>query len=255
MAVKDLENELTSLKIEFTDLKSKIDTLVTKYSNLEKKYEKSLSTKKCASFKCKQCDEECETLSDLKNHKEAHKSCLPFFQCKECDTKFREESQLNEHVKKHTTYPCEECEKLFDYEVTLVKHNEAVHENIKLFCHYWNNDLDCPYEKDDKDQCIFLHEESEKCRFGKTCERNLCMYQHDKDDEEDEDDNGENDDDEEETSTADTLKPVLEKVQDALDKFEIVMQKNSLKCDQCDFEAKNKNGLTMHLKAKHTNKS
>ena len=27
-------------------------------------------------------------------------------------------------------------------------------------------------------ECIFLHEEIEKCRFGDSCERDLCMYQH-----------------------------------------------------------------------------
>ena len=131
-----------------------------------------------------------------------------------------------------------------------------MHEGIKLYCHYWNNDLDCPYETDEHDKCIFLHDESEKCKFGKTCERILCMYQHDESDKDvKEEVSGENVDEDTESVNAEVLKPMLETVQKALDKFENVLKKNSLKCDECDFEARNKNGLMMHLKAKHTNKN
>ena len=42
-------------------------------------------------------------------------------------------------------------------------HVEAVHENIKMFCHYFDNDKDCPHD----DQCIFSHEESPECKLEK----------------------------------------------------------------------------------------
>ena len=45
---------------------------------------------------------------------------------------------------------------------------------------------------------------------------------------------------------------MLKKIQEAVDKFEVMLKKCSLKCDDCDFEARNQNGLTMHIKAKHT---
>ena len=61
---------------------------------------------------------------------------------------------------------------------------QAAHEEISLFCHYFNNEKDCPFEE----ECIFVHEESEICKFGKACERILCMYKHERDDKDDNDD-------------------------------------------------------------------
>ena len=52
--------------------------------------------------------------------------------------------------------------------------------------------------------------------------------------------------------SGDDLKPIVEKVQKALEKFDILLMKNELKCNVCDFEAKNKNGLNMHIRSKHT---
>ena len=37
-----------------------------------------------------------------------------------------------------------------------------------------NYEKDCPFD----DNCIFVHEESGTCKYGKSCERNLCMFQH-----------------------------------------------------------------------------
>ena len=53
----------------------------------------------------------------------------------------------------HAKFECDDCAKIFNYEVTLEKHKQAVHEDVELYCHYFNNKKDCPYE----DQCIFLH--------------------------------------------------------------------------------------------------
>ena len=47
------------------------------------------------------------------------------------------------------------------------KHNKAVHGNVKIFCHYFNNDQDCPFD----DQCIFAYEESPECRYKESCFR------------------------------------------------------------------------------------
>ena len=55
---------------------------------------------------------------------------------------------------------------------------------------------------------IFLHEESQICKYGKACERVMCMYRH-KDSDSDEDDDEE---DENENEQDVQLKPSLEKV-------------------------------------------
>ena len=47
------------------------------------------------------------------------------------------------------------------------------------------------------------------------------------------------------------IKPVLEKFKQAVENFEELLGKFSLKCKSCEFEAKDLNGLAMHMKAKH----
>ena len=74
-----------------------------------------------------------------------------------CEKYFKDEETLEEHKKiRHSKFECDECEKEFTYEAVLVKHKEEAHESVELFCHYFNNDKDCPFD----DQCIFIHEES-----------------------------------------------------------------------------------------------
>ena len=93
----------------------------------------------------------------------------------------------------------------------------------KLFCHYFNNEKDCPFEG----RCIFAHEESPECRFGQTCERVMCMFSHDErdvsdtesDNENDEEDIDENDDDTEMFKITD-IEPSLQKVEDAMEKVQ-----------------------------------
>ena len=85
------------------------------------------------------------------------------------------------------------------------------------------------------------------------------MFQHEVNDEPDDDEDEQSDDeddveknDEENIITINDIEPSLKKVEEAMDKVNILLQKQTslLKCDACDFEAKNTNGL--HKKAKHT---
>ena len=169
MSVKDLENIFLSLNTEFVDLKSKIDVIIKKYEDLE--YE--LNQRKCQ-FKCSNCNKKFENLSDLQDHKKEEGTCQANFKCEECGKAFRSENQLDIHKKKHVKYECEDCDFEYNYEGLLEKHNTAVHGNVKIFCHYFNNDKECPFE----DQCVFAHEESPVCKFGAGCERIMCMFQH-----------------------------------------------------------------------------
>ena len=234
-------------------MKSKIDNLVEKYSKLEKKYE--TKKKKNAVFKCYKCSEKFESLKDLQKHKEENNSCQGTFPCEECDKCFKTKEQLEKHVTRaHVKFECDECDKIFNYESTLEKHKQAVHEDVELYCHYFNNKKECPYD----DQCLFLHEESKTCKYGKSCERMMCMFQHDEKDDasdgESEKDTSEEDESEEETSD---IEPCLEKVQKSIEIVSALLEQvcPKLKCQQCEFEAKNQNGLNMHMKSKHTNKS
>ena len=77
-------------------------------------------------------------------------------------------------MKIHTKYTCDICQKTFKYEDAKSKHNKIVHENVKLYCHYFNNQKDCPF----KEECVFIHEVSTECKYGDICEREFCMFRH-----------------------------------------------------------------------------
>ena len=180
MSVKDIESVFLSLNIEFVDLKSKMDIIINKYED----------QKKCQ-LKCSNCSKKFEKLTDLQDHKKEEGSCQAKFKCEEeeCSKTLRNENQLDIHKKKHIRFECEDCECEYKYEGLLEKHNAAYHGSVKIFCHCFNNDKDCPLD----DQCIFSHEESPESKFGGECERILCMFQHDENfDSENEDDNEEN---------------------------------------------------------------
>ena len=107
---------------------------------------------------------------------------------------------------------------------------------------------------------MFAHEESPVCKFGGGCERIMCMFQHEDNDEsgdEDNDDDDEDDDDDESNNviTIADIETSLNKVEEAMEKVNELLKKQRLKCDVCDFQAKNVNGLNMHKKSKHTDNS
>ena len=256
MATRKLEAEFMNLKKEFIRLQNLIQNLPDKQRDLEKKYENFLLKQRKTNSKCRKCGDKFQVLGQLQKHKEEGCSSEKL-KCDECDKCFKDEQKLKEHKEsKHTRFECDCCDKEFKYEALLEKHKEAAHENVELYCHYFNNGKDCPFE----DECIFLHEESVNCRFGKNCERNLCMYQHggfdaveNDDDAISDDDYDEDDDDQIEIGNVNLehIKPVLDKFKEAVENFEKLLGQYSLKCKDCEFEGKDLNGLTMHIKAEH----
>ena len=258
MSVKDFEPLFSALNTEFVGLTSKLDTLINKYEDLEKQLKKRTKF----TFRCNKCNKKFENIKDLQNHRKEESSCETSFKCDECGKTFRNQNQLDLHEKRHEKFECEECEMEYNFESLLEKHNEAVHGSMKIFCHYFNNDKDCPFD----DQCIFAHEESPACKYEKGCERIMCMFQHEKSEEKDDDDGDNSDDDDSEDDDDNEqndeeslvkirdLEPSIKKVEEAMKKVNVLLQKqtSALKCDDCEFEARNTNGLTMHKKAKHT---
>ena len=51
------------------------------------------------------------------------------------------------------------------------------------------------------------------------------------------------------------IEPALTKIELAMEKVNNLINSKRLKCDSCDFKAKNQNGLNMHKKAKHGDKA
>ena len=80
----------------------------------------------------------------------------------------------------------------------------------------------------------------------------------DSDDENDDENNEDENNEDEHLFKVKDIEPSLRKVEQAMDKIQQLLmpeQTSKLKCDQCDFEAKNTNGLNMHKKAKHPDQS
>ena len=231
-----------------------IQNLLDKHGDIEKRYEKFIQKQRKGNFRCRNCGEISEILRKLQEHKEEGCSSNSL-KCDECENCFKDEKKLQDHRDKiHVKFECDECDKVFIYEAVLEKHKEGAHEDVELYCHYYNNDKDCPFD----DECIYIHEESENCKYGQSCERKLCMFRHGEAiDEEDENDEESDDSDDQKFISdgvdVEKIKPLMEKFKKAVDNFEELLGKYSLKCKNCEFEAKDFNGLTMHMKAKHNN--
>ena len=194
--VKDLDVEVTSLKNELDDLKSKLKEL----SDIIEKNNRGGMSNHNRIFKCKICSDEFTALSELRKHKKVHMSGP--LQCDVCSKTFNEEWKMNAHAKLHKKYCCDDCDKTFEYQNLKDMHVKIVHQNVKLYCHYYNNDKDCPFEE----ECVFLHEDSEDCRYADTCERENCMFKHGSDgDGDDKEDESEDVDDEQDDENDDEI--------------------------------------------------
>ena len=166
---KALETENSVLKEELSQVKIKL-------ANLSEQHEKcnSEQTSQSNNLMCSMCDKFFGSLKDLKKHKSADHKTNEVFKCEKCNRIFNEEWKMNAHVKTHKQYECDHCSKTFKYLELKEKHTKISHENVKIYCYYYNNNKICPYNQ----ECIFLHEESMSCKYGNLCERLLCMFKH-----------------------------------------------------------------------------
>ena len=85
----------------------------------------------------------------------------------------------------------------------------------------------------------------------------MCMYKHNDENHEIDDKDKDGDDNDSDCSDVDMkkLNPVLEKVKKTVKKYDTLGEQCSFKCKICDFEAKDRNGLFIHTKAKHATKA
>ena len=168
---KELQAENSALKEELSEVNNKLSKISEKYENLQK----STKPEKIGqSLECLQCAKKFKSVKDLKKHKEKHKLQNEMYPCSECEKEFDEEWKMRAHKKNHTKFKCDICEKTFKCQEVMEKHVKIAHEKMKIYCHFFNNKKICPYDK----ECIFLHEDSDVCRYDMLCERKYCMYKH-----------------------------------------------------------------------------
>ena len=173
MAKEDLETEFSQIKSSFKVLQTQFNILNDKHEALEKKYDEAVSNKRQV-FKCSICDENFNSSANLKKHRGIHETTVWSFQCDECERVFNEEWKLTAHSKQHVKYACDLCDQTFKTEEVKKIHNKIVHENLKLYCHYYNNGKNCPYDQ----ECGFLHTVAVVCKYGDLCDRQMCMFRH-----------------------------------------------------------------------------
>ena len=99
------------------------------------------------------------------------------YECEFCKETFTESWKMEEHLEHHGNerpFKCSICDKGFYLKWRMEKHTSDHRVDIK-FCHYYNNDKPCPY---DKVGCKFKHENAPECRFNLRCTFKLCQFTH-----------------------------------------------------------------------------
>lgn len=157
---KEIQNENIALRKELNEIKSKYE---------------QLSEKTASNVKCNNCEKTSVTAGDVSKPQDYRNSVIQT-KCDHCGKVFNEQWKMTAHLKTCKQNQCEMCDKTFKYEELKKKHMLITHENFRIYCHFYNNEKTCPYDK----ECVFLHEESQICKYGTLCERTYCMFKHGK---------------------------------------------------------------------------
>ena len=247
---KALQTENSDLTFKLNNLKQNFDKLSAEHKILQTEL---ISEKEKTKVKCNKCKVNLENVTNVKKHKNVQKAKTMIFKCEKCEKEFYEEWKLRAHVKIHNKIKCEQCEKTFANSDIKEKHVRIAHENVKLYCHFYNNEKSCPFA----DKCIFLHQHSKFCKYDELCERDLCMFKHKKnnvplnsddcvdqndDDKQDdfEDEEEESEIDEEDTANKTFINPTQVGNIDCI-----------IKCEICDFEASTRSEFDNHKTRSH----
>ena len=180
--LEDNNLELQELKKKVKDLEELLQSSQERIKDLEnignEDFDKNKSNKGANISKCEKCEQEFASNKILKDHiKKMHSQSK---KCKFCEETFVKCSDLEEHLQNFhydaTQYECEDCGKKIVLEWRMKKHKILHEESASIkYCHYFNNKTVCPYEKIG---CMFRHNQSRECKFGKQCHIKLCQFQH-----------------------------------------------------------------------------
>ena len=101
------------------------------------------------------------------------------YKCEIChkifDNSFNLELHYKCHEEKAREFKCNQCDLYFYVKWRLDKHVESHQQKNNYFCHYCNNDKNCPFEEIG---CKFQHKKSKLCWFADNCKAKLCPFIH-----------------------------------------------------------------------------
>ena len=109
---------------------------------------------------------------EVKNNKSDPTQNFKSKHCKLCNLTFVQNCDLDRHIKEmheaDDEFKCDQCDKTFYLEWRYTNHKKIHYGTVKP-CHFFNNGKHCLYEDIG---CMFLHEESDQCKF-KNCVNKL----------------------------------------------------------------------------------
>ena len=103
--------------------------------------------------------------------------------------------------KSRELHECDKCDNKIVLKWRLLKHKSNPDNKWLQKCHYFNNNVTCPFEEMG---CMFAHEKSDMCKFDETCTKNLCSCRHTKSTEEETGDETSDDIDDSEENEAES---------------------------------------------------
>jgi hypothetical protein len=215
------------------------------------------------SLRFDKCDKTFENRKDFKTHKSMHRSNKEIFYCDKCEKHFNEEWKMRAHRNGHNENEnkCNLCSKAFRSAETKEKYVKICHENVKLYCYYFNNKKICPYDE----ECVLFHIESPACRYGALCDGLMCMFRHEYDD----------------VETSETFEKELEKTDKPIEIVDVeeqdesqnnesviiednpnktfinpsqadrVLDSEMFKCEKCNFHSSTRFRLIIHKESYH----
>ena len=244
--VKDLGSDVEILNKEIDKMKIDFKTICDEFSLKMKILEGKINdkSKQCEEKEenrifCKQCQQMFESIGQLKKHMK--RSHAKKFKCDKCDQEMSSLSAFEFHLLSCYTeiskFKCEKCDNEFITEIRL-KNHQRMHETQVKYCHFFNNGKVCKFAKLG---CRFKHEESEKCKYGDKCKKQLCGYKHFDSDESEEQKSSEESNEMNHSRDDQNSLPVQN--EEPVDWRELEEAKDMI-CDQyCDLE----NGFHIHL--------
>ena len=219
--VFELENANETLKKQLKVIEEKVETLQRKTMNSNSENDNSEETA-VERLKCRKCEKLFPSMKKLRTHLGSnHPSKI---ECSNCDKTFSRNYDLEVHIKtdheERDMHKCDKCDKIFLLKWRLLKHKQNHDNTLTKKCHYFNNNLTCPFEEMG---CMFAHEASAICKFDRSCANDLCSFRHSKVPEEPIEENGDTDNESEENDMevepCESCGQIFDEIEDLIDHY------------------------------------